>query len=123
MEGFSGLLERFRTRAGFSQNELARKAGVSPSYVNRLEKGGRQPPSRDVMHRIAEALGLDKAEENALLLSGGYAPEDSSLPPMDRLMADMLQDADVPEEEIELLRQQIELFKRQIELLRRRRNP
>jgi transcriptional regulator with XRE-family HTH domain len=116
MEDFSTLLERFRDRAGLSQSELARAAGISASYINRVEKEERQPPSRSVVLRIAKALGLDSAMTDTLLLAAGYAPERSTLlqteHPILGLVADILQDDRVPEEEIELLKRQIELIER-----------
>jgi transcriptional regulator with XRE-family HTH domain len=116
MEDFSTLLERFRDRAGLSQSELARAAGISASYINRIEKEERQPPSRSVVLRIAKALGLDSATTDTLLLAAGYAPERSTLlqteHPILGLVVDILQDDRVPEEEIELLKRQIELIER-----------
>jgi transcriptional regulator with XRE-family HTH domain len=116
MEDFSTLLERFRDRAGLSQSELARAAGISASYINRVEKEERQPPSRSVVLRIAKALGLDSATTDTLLLAAGYAPERSTLlqteHPILGLVVDILQDDRVPEEEIELLKRQIELIER-----------
>jgi transcriptional regulator with XRE-family HTH domain len=116
MEDFSTLLERFRDRAGLSQSELARAAGISASYINRIEKEERQPPSRSVVLRIAKALGLDSATTDTLLLAAGYAPERSTLlqteHPILGQMADILQDDRVPEDEIELLKRQIELIER-----------
>lgn len=116
MEEFSVLLERYRTSDGMSQSELARKAGISPSYVNRLERNERQPPSRSVVLKIAQALGLDPTATDALLVSARYAPTRPSLMPAEhpvfRLVADIVQDDRVPEEEIELLERQIEQIKR-----------
>jgi transcriptional regulator with XRE-family HTH domain len=116
MEDFSTLLERFRIHAGLSQSELARAANISASYINRVEKGERQPPSRAVVLRIAEVLGLDSAATDTFLLAGGYAPERPALLPREHpilgLIADILQDDRVPEEEIELLKRQIELIER-----------
>jgi transcriptional regulator with XRE-family HTH domain len=116
MEDFHTLLQQHRNRARISQSELARKAGVSASYINRVEKGERQPPSRSVVLRIANALDLDSEATNDILLAGGYAPKRVALLPLDHpilgLMADVLQDEHVPEEEIEVLERQIELIKR-----------
>ena len=42
----------FRQRKGVSKSHLARKIGVCPSYVTRLEKNDIQP-SGEVMFRIA----------------------------------------------------------------------
>jgi transcriptional regulator with XRE-family HTH domain len=46
MDEFAGLFQRLRERAGLSQNALARRMGVNPAYVNRLEHGGRGASNR-----------------------------------------------------------------------------
>ena len=54
-------LKDFRTSAGFTQRELARKAGISRSSVSHVENG-RYPPSpmfsRAVCRALGEELGL-----------------------------------------------------------------
>ena len=45
-----------RTRAGLSQNELARRMKTSQSYVARIE-GGSVRPSTDALARFAHATG------------------------------------------------------------------
>jgi transcriptional regulator with XRE-family HTH domain len=47
----------YREEIDLSMHELARRVKVTPSYINGLEKGHRKNPSRDVMQRIADALG------------------------------------------------------------------
>src|SRR5262245_60923850 len=73
--GFGSLLARYRTRRGWSCNELARRVGVDPSYVSRLERGDRYPARREIVEQLAAALGLDTGERDRLLLVAGYAPE------------------------------------------------
>jgi transcriptional regulator with XRE-family HTH domain len=46
-----------RENAGLSQTELALKAGLNPSLVNRIERGVR--PNRRTAERLAKALGVD----------------------------------------------------------------
>jgi transcriptional regulator with XRE-family HTH domain len=45
-----------RTRAGISQDELARRVGTSKSAIARLESG-RHQPTVETLRRVAEALG------------------------------------------------------------------
>src|SRR5581483_7435493 len=71
---FATLLRRFRERADFSCNELARAVGVDPSYISRLERGEREPPRRPVVERLATALRLDVDDQDRLLVSAGYTP-------------------------------------------------
>jgi transcriptional regulator with XRE-family HTH domain len=50
-----------RTERGWSGKDLARRAGISYSYVSHIE-GGRKHPSSPVLVRIAEALGLSPSD-------------------------------------------------------------
>src|SRR4030065_1626258 len=45
-----------------SLREFARKIGVSPAYLSRIENQKEPPPSETVVERLAEALGADKYE-------------------------------------------------------------
>jgi transcriptional regulator with XRE-family HTH domain len=47
-----------RRRAGVSQRELAKRAGVSPSTVTRIERG-RMEPTFDLLTRLVEACGQE----------------------------------------------------------------
>ncbi|MCC6177830.1 MAG: helix-turn-helix domain-containing protein [Chloroflexi bacterium] len=77
-DGFGALLRRLRVRVGLSQNQLARRAGVDPAYVNRLERaapGSSSLPSRRVVLGFAEALELGPADGERLLVAAGLCPE------------------------------------------------
>jgi transcriptional regulator with XRE-family HTH domain len=60
------LLLAARHGAGLGLREAARLAGVSHSYLLRLETGQRVP-SRTVAGLLAEVLGLDDADRARLL--------------------------------------------------------
>src|SRR4030065_1222686 len=45
-----------------SLREFARKIGVSPAYLSRIENQKEPPPSETVVEKVAEALGADKYE-------------------------------------------------------------
>jgi transcriptional regulator with XRE-family HTH domain len=52
---FAVKLRRIRERKGLTQEELAKKAGVSRAYLSRLEMGRHDPPlSR--LRKIAKVL-------------------------------------------------------------------
>jgi DNA-binding XRE family transcriptional regulator len=51
-------LERFRLRAALSQIELAKKAGVAPAAVNRIERNRVEPQMRTV-RKLAKALEVE----------------------------------------------------------------
>ena len=50
-------LHKARKQQRVSQQRLAKKAGVSVSYVSMLERGQRTPPL-DTLEALARALGL-----------------------------------------------------------------
>jgi transcriptional regulator with XRE-family HTH domain len=45
-----------------SLREFARKVGLSPAYLSRIENEKEPPPSETVVERLAQALGADKYE-------------------------------------------------------------
>lgn len=49
-------LRMARQIAGFTQQELAKRAGVDPALISRLERGGRRRPSYEAIVRISRAL-------------------------------------------------------------------
>lgn len=54
-------LKRLRETQGLSQEAVAKKAGLSREYVNKLE-AGRYDPTVGVLKRIAKALGVPVTE-------------------------------------------------------------
>ena len=53
---------RIKNRDYSSLREFAKKVGLSPAYLSRIENGKEPPPSESVVERLAEALGTDKYE-------------------------------------------------------------
>jgi transcriptional regulator with XRE-family HTH domain len=68
------LLCEWRTSRCLSQLELALEANVSPRHLSCVETGKAQP-SRDMIARLADALGMPLRERNALLVAAGFAPK------------------------------------------------
>jgi transcriptional regulator with XRE-family HTH domain len=68
------LVRRFRIRAALSQNELARRTGCDPGWINQIELRGRVP-SRKVVDDLGRALELAPVEHDRLLIAAGYCPE------------------------------------------------
>ncbi len=112
--GFAEQLQAARQRAGISQNQLARQVGVDPSYLNRIERGERAAPAREVVEALADALALSPAEADELLISAGYLTRALAwLGPLDptiRLVAECLADAEVPAEDRAALREALALI-------------
>lgn len=52
-----GRIARFRAHGGMSQEALAEKADIAPSYLARIETGARRP-TLDVLGRLSDALGI-----------------------------------------------------------------
>lgn len=68
---FGAMLRRIRIERQMSQEDLAAIAGLSASYVSRLEAGVRNP-SRAKVLIIASALAVDSAP---YLIAAGMLPE------------------------------------------------
>src|ERR1700736_1321116 len=74
---FGATVRALRLRAGISLNELARRAGVDPAYVHRIEaRGAQRPPlpRRPVVLAIAAAFGSNRRQADQLLALAGHAP-------------------------------------------------
>ena len=56
------MLRAARQRKGMTQEQVARKAQVTPFYVSQLETGLRKNPSLPVLRRLARALGVSVGE-------------------------------------------------------------
>jgi transcriptional regulator with XRE-family HTH domain len=67
------LLREWRKLRKLSQLDLAELAEISGRHLSFIENG-RSAPSRVIVLRLAEALGLALRERNKLLLAAGYAP-------------------------------------------------
>lgn len=119
MKSFDELLREARARAGISGNALARavtEAGLSldPSYLNRIERGEREPPRRELVEALAAALRLAPAERDDLLVAAGHLPAAMArvgpLDPTLRLVADILADESIPPGQRALFREAIALL-------------
>lgn len=67
------LLRTWRQRRRLTQLELATASQVSTRHLSFVETG-RARPSREMLLRLAEHLGIPLRERNEALLAGGYAP-------------------------------------------------
>ena len=66
-------LRRWRELRSLSQLALATQAEVSTRHVSYVENG-RARPTPEMIVRLAEVLRVPMAEQNRLLLAGGFAP-------------------------------------------------
>ena len=73
MDGFAGLLKRWRTTRRLSQEQLAFEAEISTRHLSFLETG-RSQASREMALVLGNALELPLRERNTLLVAAGFAP-------------------------------------------------
>jgi transcriptional regulator with XRE-family HTH domain len=116
---FGVLLKTQREARRVSQSKLAERAEFDHSYVSRLESGSRMP-TREAVERLARALALSHAEEDALLAAAGFLPRDvsnllSDEPAIGEVL-DLLQNDAVPVEYRDNMRQVLRLLAAQARL-------
>ena len=70
---FGERLRSLRKTRGWTQADLARASGLTRSHISRLEAGAIQLPSRERLHRLAQALGTTPDD---LLAAAGYRVEE-----------------------------------------------
>ncbi len=54
---FGLRLRELRAEQGVSQDQLARKTGIHPTAIGRMERGGREPRLETIL-RLARGLGV-----------------------------------------------------------------
>lgn len=67
------LLRLWRQRRKLSQLRLASDADVSPRHLSYVESG-RSAPSRELIVRLADQLGIPGQARNQILVAAGFAP-------------------------------------------------
>ena len=72
-QSFASRIRWWREHRGRSQLDLAGRAEISQRHLSFLELG-RASPSRDMVLRLAAALDVPLRQQNALLVSAGFAP-------------------------------------------------
>jgi len=66
-------LEKQAADPAFSVRQLARRVGIEPSYLSKIERNHEAPPGEATVRRIAEELGEDT---DTLLALAGKVPAD-----------------------------------------------
>jgi transcriptional regulator with XRE-family HTH domain len=59
---FGEKLRELRRDRGLSQRGLADRAGIDFTYLSKIENGRMEPPSEEVIRRVAEELDADADE-------------------------------------------------------------
>ncbi len=70
---FGRMLKFWRSQMGLSQAQLSARLGTSSRHISFLETG-RSQPSRSMVQRLQQELGLSSRENNLLLQSAGFLP-------------------------------------------------
>ncbi|GGA57372.1 autoinducer binding domain-containing protein [Pelagibacterium lentulum] len=81
-ETFGKKLAKHRHRRALSQLALSLDAGVSTRHISFLETG-RSTPTREMIHRLAEVLGLAPSERIAMMNAAGYWEMPATVPGSD----------------------------------------
>ncbi|WP_344926149.1 helix-turn-helix domain-containing protein [Saccharopolyspora gregorii] len=80
--GFGTALRRRRARAGLTQEELARRTGISARAIGDMERGRVARPQARTLRSLAAALATDEGELRNLLPRPGIGtPEAAPAPP------------------------------------------
>jgi transcriptional regulator with XRE-family HTH domain len=72
-KSFGSLVRREREAKEIGLREMAKKIGVSPTYLSKVERDEFPPPAEDKVRKIAGVLGLDADE--LLALAGRVASD------------------------------------------------
>jgi transcriptional regulator with XRE-family HTH domain len=72
-EKFGAFIRREREAKEIGLREMAKKIGVSPTYLSKVERDEFPPPAEDKVRKIASVLGLDADE--LLALAGRVASD------------------------------------------------
>lgn len=75
---FGIKLKQFREERGFAAKHFAEMAGLSPSYLNEIEKGKKYPKSEKIL-QIADALQIPYDDLVSLKLDQGLEPLETLL--------------------------------------------
>lgn len=97
-EGIGERIKRYREEAGLSLTALATKAGVSKSYLHRLEsESGDVRPSGKTLYMVAQALGVTMSD---LLGRKLLVSRPTGVP---AALQKLAEEDDLPESDIEML--------------------
>jgi transcriptional regulator with XRE-family HTH domain len=59
---FGSTVRERRLARGYGLNELAKRLGISPAYLSRIELGHEKPPRDELIERLAAILGIELDE-------------------------------------------------------------
>jgi transcriptional regulator with XRE-family HTH domain len=62
LPNFGGLIRRLRDERGWTQERLAREAGITITCLSNLERGATKDPNAETISGLASAFGLQPSE-------------------------------------------------------------
>src|SRR5437763_901178 len=87
MIDFTELLNKLHNELKISKTDLAKRSGLSLSYISLLTSGERKTPSIQTVNSLANAMALDAENRELLFKAAGLSGYvDSSLPIISRNM-------------------------------------
>ncbi len=72
-KGFGSLVRQERMAREIGLREMAKKIGVSPTYLSKIERGDFDPPAEDKVRKIAEII--DRDPDELLAMAGRVASD------------------------------------------------
>jgi transcriptional regulator with XRE-family HTH domain len=76
---FGAILRRLREQRGWTKQKLAKRAGLTPSYIGIVEEGGNAPTIATFLE-LLEVLGADAADVTRQLALARNAPPVKAAP-------------------------------------------
>jgi transcriptional regulator with XRE-family HTH domain len=73
--GFGGLIRRLRDERGWTQERLAREAGITITCLSNLERGATKDPNTETISGLASAFGLQPSELDPRRLAEAVAEQ------------------------------------------------
>ncbi|MGE7828524.1 helix-turn-helix domain-containing protein [Paenibacillus sp. NPDC093718] len=70
---FGDYIRKLRTDKGITQTEVAERAGMQIRYLSRIENNHDNPPSEEILLRLAAALDEDPHQ---MVVKAGKVPSD-----------------------------------------------
>jgi transcriptional regulator with XRE-family HTH domain len=105
METLSKYLERVMRQKGLTAKVVAKRCGLTDSYIGRISKGQGENLTIDTILKLAKGLGVDVHE--IFTAASGVPRKDSEVDPL--LILDLVQKAISDPKTMELMREWLEL--------------
>ncbi len=79
---FGTYMRTLRKHRGLTLKQVEKAAQVSNAYISQIERGLRNPPHPDILHRLAKTYNVSA---QALMVEAGYLPEDKEVQTRNRV--------------------------------------